>query len=227
MHSPFPGMDPFLENPKLWSRFQHHLTESLMQAIAPTLSDRMSLVVECRRYVTEEPLFTSIIREQHDEPYLVIRKKETGSILCLIDYPSITNKTLPQGRTAYLQTRQNAKDYGAALIEIDLLLQGKPLLEFNREGLPEWDYAVTVVRPKFPDRYEIYSATLGKRLPRFKLPIRGEDRDGVIDLQMVVQKTINRSNLLKEIDYKTPLPSSFPEAKREWIQKFLNGEITI
>lgn len=227
MHSPFPGMDPFLENPKLWNRFQLHLTEALINAIAPALSDKFTLAVECRRYTTEEPLFTSILREEHDEPHLLIRNKDTGRIACLVDYPSIVNRTLPQGKTAYLESRQVAKAQGAALIEIDLHLQGAPLLEFNRDGLPDWDYAVTVVRPKFPDRYEIYSVTLGKRLPRFKLPITGEDRDGVVDLQTVVQKTIEKSNLIKEIDYKSPLPTSFPEPKREWIQKFLKGEIAV
>ncbi|HEV2948984.1 MAG TPA: DUF4058 family protein, partial [Gemmataceae bacterium] len=35
MPSPFPGMDPFLEDPKLWPEFQHLLVTCLYQALLP------------------------------------------------------------------------------------------------------------------------------------------------------------------------------------------------
>ena len=59
------------------------------------------------------------------------------------------------------------------------------MLDYAREGLPDWDYAVTVTRATQPDRFEIYTATLQKRLPRFRLPLASDDRDMVVDLQTI------------------------------------------
>ena len=39
------------------------------------------------------------------------------------------------------------------LVEIDLVLQGQPLWDYSRAGLPDWDYAVTVARATQPERY--------------------------------------------------------------------------
>ena len=40
MPSPFPGMDPYLEHPKLWPAFQHQLLACLYQILLPGLVDR-------------------------------------------------------------------------------------------------------------------------------------------------------------------------------------------
>src|SRR5262249_3382411 len=40
MPSPFPGMDPYLEDDKLWSAFQHQLVGCLYQILLPSLVDR-------------------------------------------------------------------------------------------------------------------------------------------------------------------------------------------
>ena len=64
MPSPFPGMDPFLEDDKLWPAFQHQLVSCLYQILLPGLVDRYRARVGTRTYVSEMPLFTSIIREE-------------------------------------------------------------------------------------------------------------------------------------------------------------------
>ena len=68
MPSPFPGMDPYLENAKLWPAFQHQLLACLYQILLPGLVDRYRARVGTRTYVSETPLFTSIIREQFAHP---------------------------------------------------------------------------------------------------------------------------------------------------------------
>ena len=72
------------------------------------------------------------------------------SPVTVIDVVSPANKLTPQGREAYLETRRRAKLRGANVVEIDLCLQGEPMLDYSREGLPEWDYAVTVTRASSP-----------------------------------------------------------------------------
>ena len=173
MPSPFPGMDPYLEDDALWPLFQHQLVSCLYQILLPGLVDRYRARVAQRCYATEQPLFTSILREQHAEEFIEVRQRTDNRLVTLIDVASPVNKTRPQGRAAYLESRKAARSQGASVVEVDLVLQGQPLLDYSREGLPEWDYAVTVTRSTQPERYEIYTATLPKRLPRFKHPARG------------------------------------------------------
>src|SRR5437762_1200967 len=75
MPSPFPGMDPYLEDDKLWLIFHHQLVTRLYQDLLPGLVDRYRARVAQRQYVTEQPLFTSIIREMHQEEYIEIRQR--------------------------------------------------------------------------------------------------------------------------------------------------------
>ena len=144
MPSPFPGMDPYLEGEKVWPVFQHHLIACLYQTLLPGLVDRYRVRVGQRRYATEQALFTSIIRDEHEEEFIEIRQRSDSRLITLVDLVSPANKTTTDGRHAYLAKRREAKVGHANLVEIDLVMQGQPMLDYSREGLPDWDHAVTV-----------------------------------------------------------------------------------
>ena len=54
MPSPFPGMDPYLEQPTFWSSFHSRLIVALADALAPQLRPRYYVEVETRTY-TDTP----------------------------------------------------------------------------------------------------------------------------------------------------------------------------
>src|SRR5215471_16491621 len=201
MPSPFPGMDPYLEDDALWPAFHHQLVLCLYQILLPGLVDRYRARVAQRHYTTEQALFTSVVREEHHEDYIEVRQRSDGRIITLVDVVSPANKVSVAGRSAYLDKRREAKSANANLVEIDLVLQGQPTLEYSRDGLPDWDYAVTVTRSTQPERYEIYTATLQKRLPRFRLPLAADDRDTVLDLQAVFTRCYDQASFCAKIDY--------------------------
>src|SRR5262249_55047445 len=201
MPSSFPGMDPYLEDDRFWPLFQHLLVSSLCQALMPGLSDRYRPGVATRRYVTVGGLAPGAAPPECEEEFVEIRTPD-GRLVTLLDVVSPANKTTLEGREAYLATRSMAKAAGANLVEIDLVLQGQPTLEYSREGLPAWDYAVTVTRASQPERYEIYSATLQKRLPRFRLPLAADDRDTVLDLQASFTRCYDQGGFAAKIDYR-------------------------
>ena len=202
MPSPFLGMDPYLEEETLWPDFQHHLVLCLYQILLPGLVDRYRARVGQRHYVTEQALFTSIIREEHHEDFIEIRQRNDGKLITLLDIVSPANRTSSAGRQAYLDTRKDARASNANLVEVDLVLQGQPMLDYSRENLPDWDYAVTVTRSTQPERYEIYTATLQKRLPKFRLPLAADDRDTVVDLPKAVSQTYDDCGFGDQIDYR-------------------------
>jgi hypothetical protein len=216
-------MDPYLENAKLWPAFQHQLLACLYQILLPGLVDRYRARVGTRAYVSEMPLFTSVIREQYAEEYIEIRNRSDGKLVTLLEVVSPANKTTPAGRQAYLDARQAAVHQRAGIVEIDLVMQGKPTLTYSRDGLPEYDYAVTVTRANSPDRYEIYTATLQKRLPKFKLPLAADDRDALLDLQAAFTRAYDLGSFANQLDYKGPPPPDVPltDAYRSWTEELL------
>jgi hypothetical protein len=224
MPSPFPGMDPFLECEKVWPAFQHHLVACLYQTLLPGLVDRYRARVGQRHYSTEQALFTSIIREEHEEEFIEVRQRNDSRLITLVDVVSPANKTTSAGRQAYLEKRKEAKNAGASLVEIDLVMQGQPMLDYSRDGLPEWDHAVTVTRASQPERYEIYTATLQKKLPKFRLPLAADDRDTVLDLQTVFVRCFDQANFIAQINYQREPPTRLDEDDRKWMDDLLRSQ---
>jgi Protein of unknown function (DUF4058) len=217
MPSPLSGMDPYLEEEKLWPLFHNHLVHSLYQHLLPGLMDRYRARLAERHYVLEQVLFTSIVREEHREPYPEIRQRADGRLITVVDVISPANKANGAGRQAYLAKRQEFRQHNASLVEIDLVLQGQPLQDYSREGLPDWDYAVTVTRSVQPDRYEIYTATVDKRLPRFRLPLASDDRDTVLDLQAAVARSYDQGDFAKQIDYQRDPLTRLNDIQKKWL----------
>jgi len=214
-------MDPYLEEEKLWPVFHHQFSTCLYQILLPGLIDRYRARLAQRHYVTEQALFTSVVREEHHEEYIEVRQRNDGRLVTLIDVVSPANKTTPSGRQSYLDRRREAKNESANLVEIDLVLQGQPTLEYSRDGLPDWDYAVTVTRATQPERYEIYTATLQKRLPRFRLPLAADDRDTVLDLQAAFARCYDQGGFAGMIDYGRDPATSLSSDDRAWLADLL------
>jgi hypothetical protein len=224
MPSPFPGMDPFLESDRLWPLFQHQLVTCLYQILLPGLVDRYKARIGQRHYSTEQALFTSVIKEEHHEEFIEVRHRNETRLVTLIEVVSPVNKTTDTGRQAYLNKRREGKGNGANLVEIDLALQGAPMLDYSRDGLPDWDFAVTVTRAAQPDRYEIYTATMQKRLPRFRLPLASDDRDTVVDLQVAFTRAYDQGNFNAQVDYAKDPSVPLSDDDRKWLQDLLKQE---
>jgi hypothetical protein len=217
-------MDPYLEDEQLWPVFHHQLVMCLYQILLPGLVDRYRARVGQRQYVTEMALFTSIVREEHHEDFIEVRQRNDGRLITLVDVVSPANKTNSAGRTAYLEKRKEGRAANANLVEIDLVLQGQPTLDYSRDGLPDWDYAVTVTRCTQPERYEIYTATLQKRLPRFRLPLASDDRDTVLDLHTAFTRCYDQGGFAAKIDYRRDPTTPLNDEDRRWLQDLLKQQ---
>src|SRR5262245_48157447 len=224
MPSPFPGMDPYLEDEKLWPSFQHHLVNCLYQILLPGLVDRYRARVGQRHYATEQALFTSLIREEHHEEFIEIRQRADGRLITLVDLVSPANKTTAGGRQACLDKRREGRGASASLVRLDLVLRGQPMLDYSREGLPDWDYAVSVTRSTQAERYEIYPATVQKRLPRFRLPLAADDRDTVLDLHAAFCRAFDQGNFGGKIDYQRDPTTTLRDADRSWLNSLLREQ---
>jgi hypothetical protein len=214
-------MDPYLEDEALWPAFHHQLIMCMYQILLPGLVDRYRARVNQRHYVTQREQDGSVVPEERHEDYIEIYQRTDGRLITLVDVVSPANKLTPAGRSAYLETRREGKNANANLVEVDLVLQGRPTLEYSRDGLPDWDYAVTVTRWTHSDRYEIYTATLQKRLPRFRLPLASDDRDTVVDLHTTFTRCYDQGGFAARIDYAREPAVPLDEEDRRWLNDVL------
>src|SRR5687767_12726189 len=147
MPSPFPGMDPYLEDERLWPAFHHHLMTTLWHVIGPNLGNAYQAQIRQRRYAAGQSAGNG--PAERNEEYIEIRSAD-DSLVTLVEVVSPANKNTPEGREAYLSIRDQGRAVRANLVEIDLVLRGRPVIDYIRDGLPEWDFAVTVTRATQP-----------------------------------------------------------------------------
>jgi hypothetical protein len=223
MANPFPGMNPYLEDANLWPAFHARAIACLFQILVPGLIARYRLQLQHRCYASEWPQPLHAGQSPLQEDYIEIQERNGDRLVTLVDMVSPANKLTESGRRAYLETRSGARAGGASIVEIDLVLQGRPTLEYSREGLPPWDYSVTVTRAAQPDRFEIYTATLQKRLPRFKLPLAADERDSVVDLNTAINRTFEQGDFASRIDYRRDPSTTLRAEHRAWLHDWLSS----
>ena len=102
MPSPFPGIDPYLEDHRLWPEFQGTLVEAVKDSVQVNLPANYELRTGTRRYASEpgDPR-----PEEYCEPFVEIFRKDDGQLVTLIEVVSIANRTTQAGRAAYLEKR--------------------------------------------------------------------------------------------------------------------------
>ncbi len=205
MPSPFPGMDPYLEAADRWPRFQQQFVLAIAEALQPSLGDRYRLRFANRGYTLRQPLFTSIVEEQHKEAFVEIRCRATDKLITHVDLVSPANRTVPESRQIYDLQRQAALAHGAHLVELELCLQGQPCVLADLDALPERQYVVVVTRATRPPRVDPAGTTLRKRLPRVRFPLATEDRDLILDLQTIFNRMYDRA-FAGQMDYSGPPP---------------------
>ena len=70
MPSPFPGMDPYLEEACIWPAFQQEFLLGLADFIRRKARSEYSLRLDEYSYTHTLTLFTSVVQEEHHEKFL-------------------------------------------------------------------------------------------------------------------------------------------------------------
>lgn len=89
---PFPGMNPYLENPALWSEVHHLLIGILAETLNPQLLPRYRVAIEKRVYQ---------MSIEFREGYLEVRDTTTQEVVTVVEILSPTNKRAGEGRNKY------------------------------------------------------------------------------------------------------------------------------
>ena len=121
----------------------------------------------------DKPTVFEHLPEEIRQPFIEIIEPGAGNrLITAIEVLSPDNKRRGSGRKQYLAKRKEILASGANFIEIDLLSGGRPTYQLTKEQIAEldpWRYLVVVERQ--PDRQEVYTIPVTKRLPRIAIPL--------------------------------------------------------
>jgi Protein of unknown function (DUF4058) len=224
MASPFPGMDPYLEDPAFWPDFHRTFINYWREAIADQLPENYEARIGEQVYLVEEPPSPRklvepevvIILDEPSEPYIEILHRPERTLVAMLELLSPANKEEP-GRRAYLTKRNAVLGQRVHLVELDLLLRGQRLpLE---RVLPPADYYYLVYRSDHRPDCDVYAWNLREALPTLPLPLQKPDPDLLIDLAAVFHTTFERGRFSRSLRYDEPLSMRRGKEEREWMRK--------
>lgn len=228
MNSPFPGMDPFLEQPAFWPDFHATFINYWREAVADQLPSGYEATLGERVYLVERdpderklgyPDIPVTMLEGPRETYIEILHQPESRLVAALELLSPANKESP-GRLQYLAKRNALLLQDVHLVELDLLLSGRRLL-FNKP-LPAADYYYSIARAQQRPDCQVYHWTLRQALPTLPVPLRPPDADLQIDLGAVFATVYGRAKFFRRVDYRGPLPEFVGGADRQWVEEVVS-----
>lgn len=238
----FPGMNPYLENPDLWTEVHFGLISVLARSLNRMITPKYRAAVEKRVYsdtllvaipdvsVTQQirtatgtlsqPILVTVpLTEEVQERYLEIREVGTDVVVTVLEVLSPKNKRMGEGKAKYDAKRQAILNSTANFVEIDLLRTGEPK---PVAGGRASDYRILVSRAAQRPAAELYPFNLRDEMPRFLLPLRQPQEEPVIDLNRMLEQAYDEAALALAIDYtRQPVPP-VSEPDFAWIQTSLS-----
>ena len=124
MASPFPGMDPYLEQATFWSEFHSRLIVAIADVLAPSLLPNYYVAVETRTYLdsTSEELLIGIpdaVVLSAAEPSDVAKPETPGSGVATTVRPQTVMLPMPvEVKERYLEVREAGSDAVITVVEV-------------------------------------------------------------------------------------------------------------
>jgi hypothetical protein len=191
MPSPFPGMNPFLEQDDAW----HDFHEKIIPAIAERLvaEVRPAYIVKIDEHFYELPPEPRLpVHDIERVAFVEIRDRRSRELVTVVEVLSPSNKQPGSSRDQYLAKRQELLNSRAHLVEINLLRGGKPMPLVDQ---PDRGYAYSVLVSRVDERPKagLWPLGLRDRLPIVPVPLRAPDGDAQLDLQELLDRVYDAS----------------------------------
>jgi len=214
MPSPFPGMDPYLEDPGLWPDVHHELISTARHTLTERLRPKYSVRIEDRVYPVEPVEATTLIEEEIHESRIEVIDRKDRTVVTVIEILSPANKVAgSQGRLSYDRKRREVMHSPSHFVGIDLLRGGAGFSPV--ETLSPHDYRVHVSRAQRRPRGTVWPIRLDQRLPMIPIPLLDGDPDAELDLQAVLDASYDLADYGQEVDYhvEPAPPLTFEQAR--------------
>lgn len=247
MPSPFPGMDPYLEDAGVWPAFHSRIVNALCEALYDVLppgydaelDERVRLVAPNGPAIQRLPDVG--VTRGPDAP-------ASGPSASAVALEEVAFAAPDEERTLYVRVLYGperdlvtaiellspANKTGDGLIEYEAkrneLLAGRVnLVEINllvggerpriASPWPTGEYYALVLRAGRPVKAGVRRWRLSDPLPAIPVPLRAPDADVSIDLAPVFATAYERGRYARRINYANPVPAPLGAKNRAWAER--------
>lgn len=250
MRSPFPGMNPYLENPELWSAVHNRLIVAIADDLVDRLSENYRVEIEKRTYFsTDESVLVGI----PDVAVLTGKTAEPTSSAATVSLPvqpeQVTVPVAEEVNEWYLEIREVGTGSVVTVIELlspknkrpgegrracerkrnRVLASATHLVEIDllRGGKPFpirsenlGDYRILICRGERRPTGELYAFGLRQPIPPVPIPLMLGEVEPILELQPLLDRVYEKGRYYLAIDYTQP-PLS--EEDTWWAEMLLIG----
>ena len=252
MRNPFPGMNPYLEQPELWHQVHNRLIVAIADELTPQIAPRYLVAIEERVYTSVlDTLLVGIA-----DVAISRRNDSTGSTIAspLLAEPAKVSVPIPEEVTErFLEVRSTQT--GAVILVIEVLSpknkrskEGREAYESKRQkilgsrtSLIEIDlrlggkpmvvlgevgkgYRILISRGYRRPEADLYTFGLKEPIPAFPVPLNQGEPEPVIDLQKLLNEVYERARFDLAIDYSQAIKLSLSREEKIWVAKIIGRE---
>jgi hypothetical protein len=247
----FPGMNPYLENPALWSEVHSWLIVELARSLNPSLIPKYRAAVEKRVYL--DALLVGIpdasVFQQNPEA------SRTSGVTTRVLQPAPIRVTLPlteEITERYLEIREVKTGRVVTVVEVlspknkqggegrDKYLTKRQKVLNSATHLVEIDllrrgnfmpmaqairshYRILVSRANLRPEAELYPFNLRESIPHFLLPLQSGDEEPVVNLSEVLGEVYQEAALDLAIDYSVQPVPPLSEGDFQWVRSLMES----
>lgn len=250
MPSPFPGMNPYLEQNDTWEDFHHEFLTRARAQLEAQVGPAYYVKVEVRLYIHELSAQERRYFGRADAAVTSSAEPDHGAPVAQIDSPvTLTLPAVELARESWLEVRDRrdrrvitavellsrgnkdrAEHREAYLAKRNEILAGRVhLIEIDllRGGerpsipsLPTCDYYALVSRCEHRPNMSFWPIGLRERLPVIAVPLSGADPNAQLDLQRALDDAYDAARYDKYIYAEEPQPPLSAD-DAEWARQFI------
>ncbi|BAZ83526.1 DUF4058 family protein [Sphaerospermopsis kisseleviana CS-549] len=251
MRNPFPGMNPYLEQPELWHQVHNRLIVAIADDLTPQIAPKYRVSIEERVYTSVDDISLVGIAD------VAVAKRnnnvETGTTLTTTKLAEPSKVKVPMYEEVierFLEVKATKSREVVTVIKIlspknkrskegrtvyenkrqKILASATNLVEIDLlrlgESLPilgatKSDYNILVSRSHQRPDADLYSFDLQDSIPIFPVPLRLGENEPVIDLNRLLNEIYERARFDLAIDYSQVLKPGLSSDQEVWVREIL------
>jgi hypothetical protein len=252
MPSPFPGMNPFLEQSDAWTDFHDNyivrIQESLSDRVGPNYLVKLEVRLILHERSADERRFFGIADVGVSDPLNRQTVNNATSITAplQLELPAIE---LEKHRSIEIRDRRNRRivtviellspsNKTAGMDRDDYLVKRRQVLSSpthfveidllrggirpNPPDIPHCDYYALISRHEDRPKVGVWPFGLREPMPTIPIPLTAPDAPVLLDLKAVLDRTYDAGGYGKYIYQENPEPP-LDENEMEWVRGFVQG----
>lgn len=251
MPSPFPGMNPYIEQEEVWHDFHERFMPAAAEFLLPQVRPNYIVKLDEHAYIHELPMEERRLLGRPD--VAVVHGRDAASSHpagSAVEAPvyGIVPLAVDVERQTFIEIRDRASRELVTVIELlspsnklsdreqylgkreGFLRSNVHLVEIDLlrggprmpvDGLPPCDYYTMVSRAGERPRAGLWPISLRESLPTLPIPLRAPDADARLDLQQIVHRVYDAAGYHDYIYAVAPAPALSAE-DAAWARQFVS-----